>query len=444
MFLRPCLLVRCRVKAPKALGIRLYSNLKDNDKPRPNPIMDNTKAESLNPYLSTIRQKWAISTKQLKHFSSQVKKHADKAKLAIQEANQKLLAAEQKEKDNRLGFDTDVETKGRIEGLPSERERSRTRWAKKLEFYFDSLQETIFTATRALNDVTGYSSIQKLRKSIELMERQLETTKLDVRNSKLLYNAAIEVRAKSQSEVSELLQRKNSWSPQDLERFTLLYKDDSLNSKREEEAKNRLQEVEAREEELSDSLYRAILTRYHEEQIWSDKIRRTSTWGTFILMGMNILLFLVFQLLLEPWKRRRLVGSFEDKVKLALDEQATLQSTRLTEMSDYISTSLDKNAYQGKQFAMTETITPDKSPQQNETIFQGQSDLRSLEKYWPYLPHIIARQLANLSIWTQNFVKKLYQIPKKQLDATSAFTTVELYVYGMLFASIGYATSALL
>lgn len=36
-------------------------------------------------------------------------------------------------------------------------------------------------------------------------------------------------------------------------------------------------------------------------------------------MGFNVFLFLVVQLGLEPWKRRRLVGSFEEKVKSALE-----------------------------------------------------------------------------------------------------------------------------
>jgi hypothetical protein len=55
--------------------------------------------------------------------------------------------------------------------------------------------------------------------------------------------------------------------------------------------------------------------RYHEEQIWSDKIRRASTWGTFALMGVNVVLFIVVQVGLEPWRRKRLVRGFEEKVK---------------------------------------------------------------------------------------------------------------------------------
>ncbi|RYC59721.1 hypothetical protein CHU98_g6489 [Xylaria longipes] len=66
---------------------------------------------------------------------------------------------------------------------------------------------------------------------------------------------------------------------------------------------------------------RHALARYHEEQIWSDKIRRMSTWGTWGLMSVNILLFLVLQFGAEPWRRQRLVRGFEEKVREALAEE---------------------------------------------------------------------------------------------------------------------------
>lgn len=50
-----------------------------------------------------------------------------------------------------------------IGNLPSQKETRRYQLSKKLEEYLDSLQDTIFTATRALNDVTGYSSIEQLK-----------------------------------------------------------------------------------------------------------------------------------------------------------------------------------------------------------------------------------------------------------------------------------------
>ncbi|KAJ2987565.1 hypothetical protein NUW58_g4436 [Xylaria curta] len=82
-----------------------------------------------------------------------------------------------------------------------------------------------------------------------------------------------------------------------------------------------LEEAEREAERLGRELGAGILARYHEEQIWSDKIRRMSTWGTWGLMGMNILLFLVLQFGAEPWRRRRLVRGFEEKVREALAEE---------------------------------------------------------------------------------------------------------------------------
>lgn len=124
--------------------------------------------------------------------------------------------------------------------------------------------------------------------------------------------------------MNELLQRKHAWSTPDLERFTLLYRNDHTNEVSEVETQEALSRAEREAEEAAASLSKCILSRYHEEQVWSDKIRRMSTWGTWGLMGMNVLLFLVFQIAVEPWRRRRLVKGFEDKVVEALEKEKAL------------------------------------------------------------------------------------------------------------------------
>ena len=48
-----------------------------------------------------------------------------------------------------------------------------------------------------------------------------------------------------------------------------------------------------------------------------------STWGTWGLMGVNVLLFLVFQIGVEPWRRKRLVKGFEEKVMEALEREGS-------------------------------------------------------------------------------------------------------------------------
>ena len=132
--------------------------------------------------------------------------------------------------------------------------------------------------------------------------------------------------------MNELLQRKHAWTPNDLERFTELYRSDHANEQAESAAQENLMTVERRTEEAAAKLSASILARYHEEQIWSDKIRRMSTWGTWGLMGVNVLLFLVFQIGVEPWKRKRLVKGFEDKVMEALEREGSATGAAPTEV----------------------------------------------------------------------------------------------------------------
>lgn len=146
------------------------------------------------------------------------------------------------------------------------------------------------------------------------------------------YTRAISQRSSSQREVNELLQRKHAWTPNDLERFTELYRSDHANEQAEAAAQANLLTAERRAEEAAARLSASILARYHEEQIWSDKIRRMSTWGTWGLMGVNVLLFLVFQIGVEPWRRKRLVKGFEDKVMEALEREGSTVSTLPTEV----------------------------------------------------------------------------------------------------------------
>ena len=141
----------------------------------------------------------------------------------------------------------------------------------------------------------------------------------------------------SQREVNELLQRKHAWSSTDLERFTLLYRNDHTNEVAETETAHALSASEREAEEAAAQLSKSILSRYHEEQVWSDKIRRMSTWGTWGLMGVNVLLFLVFQIMVEPWRRKRLVKGFEDKVVEALEKEKVLNRAVFAENAVSIS-----------------------------------------------------------------------------------------------------------
>ena len=267
---------------------------------------------------------------------------------------------------------SDIPNKSR-EILPSEDEGRRSNLSKRFSHLMDHVQSNIFIAGQRLNDLTGYSGIEALKKDIEEQgqsllcksynrihltsstEKFVQTTRFSLQRAREAYSAAISQRSASQREVNELLQRKHAWTSNDLERFTALYRSDHANEQAESAAQEHLAALERKAEEAASKLSASILARYHEEQIWSDKIRRMSTWGTWGLMGMNVLLFLVFQIGVEPWRRKRLVKGFEDKVMEALAEREG--PVGVFKLADDVTTT------SSPRFHAPEIITPDE--QQN-------------------------------------------------------------------------------
>ncbi|CAI7634644.1 unnamed protein product [Penicillium palitans] len=242
------------------------------------------------------------------------------------------------EKDQSASAEEDASSAGtKSGGLPSYLESRRSKWSKQFSTVMDNVQSNVFVAGQRLNDLTGYSSIEALKNDIQFHESRLRDARSKVKQAKEEYAAAINRRSTSQREVNELLQRKHAWSSTDLERFTLLYRNDHTNEVAETETSQALSAAEREAEEAAGQLSKSILSRYHEEQVWSDKIRRMSTWGTWGLMGVNVLLFLVFQILVEPWRRKRLVKGFEDKVVEALEKEKVLNRAIFAENAVSIS-----------------------------------------------------------------------------------------------------------
>lgn len=140
------------------------------------------------------------------------------------------------------------------------------------------------------------------------------------------YQQAYAAQSASQKEVVGLLERKHSWAAGDLERYMSLIRSEHLNEQAVQRAKDELASAERTLEEARSTLERKERKQYHEEQIWSDTIRRNSTWVTFGLMGLNIFLLLANLVLFEPWRRRRLVR----EVRVALEENALATNEKIT------------------------------------------------------------------------------------------------------------------
>ncbi|KAK3399958.1 sensitive to high expression protein 9-like protein, mitochondrial [Sordaria brevicollis] len=204
--------------------------------------------------------------------------------------------------------------------LPSRTEAHRARLSARFSTIMDNFQTRLLTATQTLNDLTGYSAIEQIKRQNQQLEISHSAAQTRLRDARHNYKSLTQHRASTQREVTTLLARKDTWNPLDLERFTSLYRLDHELEAQVAQAAQELTEAETEESKLSADLNAGILKRYHEEQIWSDRIRRQSTWGTWGLMGVNVLLFLVLQFVAEPWRRKRLMKGIAENEKGVIDE----------------------------------------------------------------------------------------------------------------------------
>ncbi|KAJ7695705.1 Mdm33 family-domain-containing protein [Mycena rosella] len=179
-----------------------------------------------------------------------------------------------------------------------------------------------------LNKMTGYEEIETLKRRVVEQETRINDARNAAREAKTAYDMAVVQRSNSQREstisysASLTGTRRTSRASRRSSRRTIR----SSNKRRHARAAAHAAE-EAVEHEFTE-LMRTILARYHEEQVWSDKIRSASTYGSLAALSLNLLVFVVAIIFVEPWKRRRLAATFEKKIEeMGRDNKAVVEES---------------------------------------------------------------------------------------------------------------------
>ncbi|KAF1821711.1 uncharacterized protein K489DRAFT_402567 [Dissoconium aciculare CBS 342.82] len=215
--------------------------------------------------------------------------------------------------------------------LPSATESQRLQASKKLSKLMDGLLSRASIAGQHINEYTGtdYTAIDALRKDISKQEEVVKNCATGCNAARAQQQDAHNNQSNASREIVGLLERKSSWSPVDLERYMALVRSDHVNEQAVQAAKDNLKAMEQKLDEARAMLERLERKRYHEEQIWSDTIRRNSTWVTFGLMGVNIILLLAQITIFEPHRRKKIAADVQDMLDkrernstAAIDEDA--------------------------------------------------------------------------------------------------------------------------
>ena len=118
----------------------------------------------------------------------------------------------------------------------------------------------------------------------------------------------------------------------------MLVREDHSYEQAEARAKEAAKTADGDVERELKELLRSILARYHEEQIWSDKIRSASTYGSMAALALNLFVFIMATLVVEPWKRRRLAHTFEKKVEELSEETKELLENEIRHLENRLET----------------------------------------------------------------------------------------------------------
>ncbi|KAK0562875.1 sensitivity to high expression protein she9 [Tilletia horrida] len=161
---------------------------------------------------------------------------------------------------------------------------------------------------------SGYASIEQLKAQVLDLETRLNTARALLDSSKNAYVDSVNSRSNSQKAINDLLSRKSSWSDEDLSQYTSLLRSEHAQARSESESQAKYEQAERELQTAFDELVRAVMRRYHEEQIWSDKVRNASSYASLVVAGLNILIFTAAILFVEPYKRRKLAETFEKRL----------------------------------------------------------------------------------------------------------------------------------
>lgn len=203
--------------------------------------------------------------------------------------------------------------------LPSAADSRRPPLAARFSAFMDNLQDRYVSGLQAFNSLTGYASIEAITANNTRLEKSLAEARAGMRRARQRYQDTSAAQVSTQRDMATLLARKASWVQSDKNRFAELIEEDYRLETDVAEASKGVEDAEAREQAITSEWVAGMSKQYYEHQVYSDRIRRASTWGTWGLMGVNVLLFLMLQFVAEPWKRGRLLNSMEERETKLMD-----------------------------------------------------------------------------------------------------------------------------
>ncbi|WFD30074.1 sensitivity to high expression protein she9 [Malassezia sp. CBS 17886] len=195
-----------------------------------------------------------------------------------------------------------------------EREEPAALMRKLVDRMGPAATKNLAELSRRWNTFSGYEAIEELKTQVALETKRLQELQQKKNEAKDIYMKAVAARSAAQRDTNDLLSRKPTWNDNDLAVYTKLLHSEHSYAKEQERSEQRYDDAEAAVQRGFDELMSTVMRRYHDEHLWSDRIRSVSTYVHIALAVMNVLVFMLAILLVEPYKRRKLAQTLEARL----------------------------------------------------------------------------------------------------------------------------------
>lgn len=176
---------------------------------------------------------------------------------------------------------------------------------------------------RVINRVSEYDHVELARQAVVEADTRLADTRKRFKEAKEIFEDVSEKQRKHQQDINALLHRKPNWSSQELAQFTEMCQVEHEVHKSAISAKRNLTALEEQVEHQQSKYMSSIREHYHEEQVWAEKGRRISTYGTLGLILFNSAVFLLSVTVIEPGKREAIAQRV-----ISMNKEITTQELR--------------------------------------------------------------------------------------------------------------------
>ncbi|KAL3777441.1 hypothetical protein ACHAW5_004954 [Stephanodiscus triporus] len=152
--------------------------------------------------------------------------------------------------------------------------------------------------TRYLNlweQQSGTREIQHLKHNVNLSSSEFDAKQHQVSQARVAVDRALRAFERSQLQHTRLLQSRDRWTSAEASEFARILEEEVRVRSELESAKKDLSKLENEQLEAMHKYMSDLRRRYHEEQLWQDKWRVYSTFGTWGLIVLNTVVFLISQ-----------------------------------------------------------------------------------------------------------------------------------------------------